>query len=1187
MQRASSPTSSSSSAERAAHWRPAGALGPSEAAPEQRKGRPHTCRWPASASQEGGEELQAEAEAEEASSPTGRAKSKSKSNSNTTSSDSSSGSLAAKQSDQRRASVSRQQLRHSSSSSINYLSSLVNKSTNILIDTLKQQYSSLSTQLQTPSSPLQLGRSHHRWASLGGGLTGAQLAQEASSAQPEATREPQACEEGQSTEGRAVLPQPRATPTQHQADQAASGEMASSRAGAHQSNGEQEGKPNDECTPGHSNGHSPARHKLVQRAKTGASFFGGAGGPSAHEDCGNGGHAHPRVGHAPREDGVQGELEERARQMEQLRWKLQQKPSHKHKRASSIRSALRHAHLGPLVRPLAGKRAAAAERAREAAASVAAGLLTGGACSSAAATVCPAVAGASLTGGGGGGGGSGGSAGKLGAKGRKPSELFEPPITRRTVERSRRRGAMQSDPAGRQLSVDTIGLRQLTDEYLANAGVKTGPNLSDAHHFVALDQPAGQSGGGVSSRCQGVGVSAAVAVPGGSSTVAAVATAAQLGGSSPATQQAQCALEAHLHRATRQAQQQRQRQLAASRSVDPPAATPTCHGGDSAARAAAGGSHGLLLACYGGDSAGDATADSQGGPSGAVARRDAAGRQQQWAAQAGGVPSSGSSDSITVLPGALPWQSDVSIQCELLKPAPQDEPFETTGDILAAITRPFPPRGPHVPTSGASFESWTSWQHHGGAHAGGHQHHAGHQLSATLRRGLSAITAHHSAGPASSSAAGSGASSSQAQQWHWQQTPPGSSSNSCSWATSQATGQQQQHHHHLTPGSVALNVVGSLKKSLSNTFEVGKSAAPSLQLLHSQDSLPAYATLHNQPDDERRPSECGRTLAVASASTGSAAGGAKAKPPHLRRRSSAGNEAALLAAGPSANQLQVAGGEWAAVSSSSGATSGSGSGILGNLASRLSRQSSKKLAVGKRGLQRALSFDCRGYKRLELTTGGEQLQLEKLQTGSGASALQAAELAARSTNLRRCAHMLQSSGNLATQTVASSAAASQQAATGNQNNQPAGQLTRPYLPQSASQVDFQLPLLPYDKMQEAIVSQRLLVAPNTPKTSSSTGSQPHEPGRCAAPQEPQTDIDALICAPTSDHDDLLSGSSKELARSAQQQTTQATGSRSLAGVSAAQVERKASQTSTGEPSERAEDWPRDERCSLVFEVPSK
>lgn len=39
------------------------------------------------------------------------------------------------------------------------------------------------------------------------------------------------------------------------------------------------------------------------------------------------------------------------------------------------------------------------------------------------------------------------------------------------------------------------------------------------------------------------------------------------------------------------------------------------------------------------------------------------------------------------------------------------------------------------------------------------------------------------------------------------------------------------------------------------------------------------------------------------------------------------------------------------------------------------------------------------------------------------------------------------------------------------------QTPRPYLPQSASQVDFQLPLLPFHKMQEAIVSQRLLEPP--------------------------------------------------------------------------------------------------------------
>lgn len=36
---------------------------------------------------------------------------------------------------------------------------------------------------------------------------------------------------------------------------------------------------------------------------------------------------------------------------------------------------------------------------------------------------------------------------------------------------------------------------------------------------------------------------------------------------------------------------------------------------------------------------------------------------------------------------------------------------------------------------------------------------------------------------------------------------------------------------------------------------------------------------------------------------------------------------------------------------------------------------------------------------------------------------------------------------------------------------------RPYLPQSASQVDFQVPLLPYERMQEAIVSARLIGGP--------------------------------------------------------------------------------------------------------------
>ena len=527
----------------------------------------------------------------------------------------------------------------------------------------------------------------------------------------------------------------------------------------------------------------------------------------------------------------------------------------RHKRTSSIKSALRHAHLGPL-RSSSSKRAS--EKVSHSASSAAA---------------------------------------PDGQVKSMPYELFEPPITQRTFQRSKRRGAMLADPK-RQMSVDTIGLRQLTDEYLQNAGVKP-ISSSGQCSLVALTAPTslGQL------TLQGSSEGGASCSPGGQQQQQQQQQRNTLATYIPnSLLQQQCSIEAQLYQAGKQA-------IGCTRT-------------------------GLNAANI-------------------------------------SYSSEDSLSNVTILPGNLPWQSDVSIQCELLRVPPIVEPYETTGDILNTIAGPFRSSTQALSSESSAFDGSA-----GGGGGGG-----GNQLSATLKRGLSAIS-----------------------------------------------------QHHLSPAqapSAALNVVGNLKKSLSNTLDISLASARG-QHLPSQDSLPAYSSLLNEPESP----------------DGSCATG--------NRPSGAG-------------QL--------------GANSSSLDPETGGLISKLTRQSSKKFSAGKRGLQRALSFDCRGYKRLD----GEQ------SNDSGGSAT--------SRNLLLSAK--QRAHNKSTLGL-------------NVDCSP-----RPYLPQSASQVDFQVPLLPFHRMQDAIVSQRLLEPP--PAAAAATAAPPSQSGASMGQQatqeaagsksatERQLDADELLC----------------------------------------------------------------------------
>lgn len=600
----------------------------------------------------------------------------------------------------------------------------------------------------------------------------------------------------------------------------------------------------------------------------------------------------------------------------------------KHKRTSSIKSALKHAHLGPLRSFNLDKRTFSS--------------------SSSSASIKQSNN-----------NNSSGSAGKPVKS--MPYELFEPPVTQRTFQRTKRRGAMMSDPR-RQMSADTIGLRQLTDEYLHNAGVKP-MSSSGQCSLVALtaqNPPIPSSvGGGVNIAISGnsTGVSGATT----SSCSAATCGAAAAGGGlstvcTSSTKRTPTIGTYHNSAATTTTTTSSMLNYSQQQPLS------------------------IETQLY---QAGKQHAASSS------ASRKSSGATINWSS------SQDSLSNVTILPGNLPWQSDVSIQCEILQAPPSEFeiPYETTGDILNTIAGPF--KGGTNSLIHANSTSCGSGQGSLDSDRGG-----SHQLSATLKRGLTAISQHH--------------------------LTPGSGG----------------------PGSSALNVVGSLKKSLSNTLDISHlacgansrtSAAAVTSHLHYQDSLPAYSSLLNEPDsdnDDNRNSY--RTHTVGSNG--------------------------LSATASQQQQQQTLDPER------------DSSGFIGQLTSKLTRQGSKKFSVSKKGLQRALSFDCRGYKRLDHNHPQNQ-------SNESSSSVSAKNLL--STSGYKRAHTNKSTLVLNTDLA-----------------------PRPYLPQSASQVDFQVPLLPYHKMQEAIVSQRLL----EPKAPNSTPSKSVEEDivKNIAPQ--QQDADELLCA---------------------------------------------------------------------------
>lgn len=479
--------------------------------------------------------------------------------------------------------------------------------------------------------------------------------------------------------------------------------------------------------------------------------------------------------------------------------------------------------------------------------------------------------------------------------------LFEPTVTQRTFQRSKRRDAMLSSDPKRQLSADTIALRQLTDEYLRNAGVKT-MSTSNQCSLVALTT-------GNKAAPNSTGVAATVLTSGSGSGIGAACSSSNQFPAVLAGQQPACSIESQLYKASKQLKSAQQ--------------------------------------------------SSQG--------------------------SEDSLSQVVILPGNLPWQSDVSIQCELLqapsiragfsgsRPSDDDEEFESTGDILKTIAGPF--RGSTMQLSEMANNSLDS--NNGGS------------VTATLKRGLSAISQHH----LSPAAVVSGSS------------------------------------------SAALQVVGNLKKSLSNTLDISASSASQINAasaigLHSQDSLPAYSSFQNEPEEDEE--TCNGNLG-----------------------SNADNQDAELS-----------------VNSNS---------LIGHLASKLSRQSSKKFSASKKGLQRALSFDCRGYKRLEVAAAAAAVANQHRERQDSAGSKQGNQLLSSK-------HRLHNKSTLGL-------------------NSDLG--PRPYLPQSASQVDFQVPLLPYHKMQEAIVSQRLLDPNQKPPATASSQAAEVEP----QPARDSLDADQLICGP--------------------------------------------------------------------------
>lgn len=604
----------------------------------------------------------------------------------------------------------------------------------------------------------------------------------------------------------------------------------------------------------------------------------------------------------------------------------------KPKRASSIKSALKGAHLSPLRLSLDRRRANDKSNRL-------AGL-------------------ASLT--------SGSGSGDSGPSEitSKPYELFEPPITQKTVQRSKRRGAMMSTDPRRQMSADTIGLRQLTDEYLANAGVLKPISSSGQCSLVALTGPTTSS--------QSPSAAMSPRDPAGAGSIGVYGT------------QPQYSIEAQLYQASRRVAGTRSN-IAPSSELDNSSQQQTCS---------------RLKQTNTRSSSEDSLAkDLLKTTSGNNATHSSIKTSHPIDANLSSQTQDDEQNICTCLPGNYPWQCDVSIQCGLLPAPPLVEPYETTGDILNAIARPYR-TGPLV------VQTDSVDNNHGGA--------ANH-LSATLKKGLTAIS-----------------------------------------------------QHHLTPAAqeAALTVVGSLKKSLSNTLDIASLATVTSRnhqghsYLHSQDSLPAYSSFQNEPD---------------------------------------GSEYTLNKTDPNRNPNCLSIEDCIGGQTSAG---GSGSGLIGHLASKLSRQSSKKMmvnAVGKKvGLQRALSFDYRGYKRFEQqpksNSGGTQLAPPSCANNHSSLGFN------RSPSGNREYH--KSTANSVWQQADSH------------------HLPRPYLPQSASQVDFQIPLLPHDRMQEAIMSQRLL---NRPANKSSANNNEMATGMAATTgsgdmktTSDKVDVDKLICVQPSD-----------------------------------------------------------------------
>lgn len=605
----------------------------------------------------------------------------------------------------------------------------------------------------------------------------------------------------------------------------------------------------------------------------------------------------------------------------------------KHKRTSSIKSALKHAHLGPLRSFNLDKRTFSPSSSSN----IKINSQSNNSSSS----------------------GSGGKPVKS-----MPYELFEPPVTQRTFQRTKRRGAMMSDPR-RQMSADTIGLRQLTDEYLHNAGVKP-MSSSGQCSLVAL-----------AAQNPPIPSNVATGVTGTTTSSCLTATCGVIGGGSStsgstSTKRTPIIGTYHNSATTNSTLNHSQQPLSIETQLYQ-----------------AGKQH---------------TASSS-------ASRKSSGAAVNWSS------SQDSLSNVTILPGNLPWQSDVSIQCEILQAPPSELeiPYETTGDILNTIAGPF--KGGTSSLVHANSTSCGSGHGSLDSDRGG----GSHQLSATLKRGLTAISQHH--------------------------LTPGSGG----------------------AGSSALNVVGSLKKSLSNTLDISHLAcgntsrtttAAVTSHLHYQDSLPAYSSLLNEPDSDNDDNRCGDTNNNSYRTTHTGSNGKSATTSQQQQQNTNGS---ML--DPERDSA----------------------GFIGQLTSKLTRQGSKKFSVSKKGLQRALSFDCRGYKKLDHNHPQNQ-------SNESSSSVSARNLL--STGYKR-AHTNKSTLVLNTDLA-----------------------PRPYLPQSASQVDFQVPLLPYHKMQEAIVSQRLL-EPRAPNSTPSKSVEEDMVKNVVPQQQQQQDADELLCAQTRCTQDIV------------------------------------------------------------------